>query len=168
MGNSDLGRPVAKPCVERPSSMGGFRREWESLLRLRNCTPEPSAGPKARDRVDLWRHLVASHHGHLRPWLADRVLERHALGRDRNRLRNDFRERAGQARIQCPHPFALRGGYKAYHSGGEPHRALWTLLEPRGGVPGNRPRLQNRADKRGIGLSAYLVRSIRASCADFR
>ena len=83
MGNSDLGRPVAKPCVDRPSSMGGFRHEWESLLRLRDCTPEPLAGPKVRDWVDLWRHLVASHHGHLRPWLADRVLERHAFGKQR-------------------------------------------------------------------------------------
>src|ERR1019366_3621726 len=31
--------------------------------------------------LDLWYHLVASHHGHLRPWLWEGVLEAHAVGK---------------------------------------------------------------------------------------
>ena len=80
-GNSDMSRPVAKPCVERPLSMRGFRHEWESLLEVRDCTPKSFDGLEGPERVDLWRHLVESHHGHLRPWLAERVSEAHALGK---------------------------------------------------------------------------------------
>lgn len=83
MGNSDMSRPVAKPCVERPLSMRGFRHEWESLLEVRDCTPKSFDGLEGPERVDLWRHLVVSHHGHLRPWLAERVLEAHALGKQK-------------------------------------------------------------------------------------
>jgi len=97
MGNRDLGRPVAKPCVEWPLSMKGFRHEWESLLRAGD--PGPLAGPDERDWLELWRHLVVSHHGHLRPWLAERVLEQHALGKQRqSSLRLESAERF--ARLQ--------------------------------------------------------------------
>ena len=76
MGNKDMANPVAKPVVEQPTSLAGFRHEWESLLRA--ClppVPESLSEADVRDWLDLWRHLVASHHGHLRPWLSDRALE---------------------------------------------------------------------------------------------
>lgn len=76
MGNTEMANPVAKPLVERPTSLAGFRHEWESLLRA--CppsVPDSLSEPDVQDWLDLWRHLVASHHGHLRPWLSDRALE---------------------------------------------------------------------------------------------
>jgi CRISPR-associated endonuclease/helicase Cas3 len=76
MGNKDMANPVAKPLVERPTSLGGFRHEWESLLRACSpSVPDSLSEPDQQDWLDLWSHLVASHHGHLRPWLSDRVLE---------------------------------------------------------------------------------------------
>ena len=102
MGNRDMAHPVAKPLVERPSSTGGFRHEWKSLMDIRRCSPglpEPSSEPETQLGSDLWHHLVASHHGHLRPWLADRVLEAHALGRQQqSALRLESAERF--ARLQ--------------------------------------------------------------------
>jgi len=83
MGNSDMSHPVAKSCVERPLSTKGFRHEWESLLRVRDDAPMSCEDLDEKDWADLWRHLVVSHHGHLRPWLAERVLEAHALGKQR-------------------------------------------------------------------------------------
>jgi CRISPR-associated helicase Cas3 len=83
MGNSDMSHPVAKPCVEIPLSMKGFRHEWESLVRVLDCAPNVFDSLEEQGWVDLWRHLVVSHHGHLRPWLAERVLEAHALGKQR-------------------------------------------------------------------------------------
>jgi CRISPR-associated helicase Cas3 len=74
MGNTDYAHPVAKPLIERPSSMGGFRHEWESLLKIRECsppTPDTLSRSDAEQWIDLWRHLVAAHHGHLRPWISD-------------------------------------------------------------------------------------------------
>ncbi|MCL5744922.1 MAG: type I-U CRISPR-associated helicase/endonuclease Cas3 [Acidobacteria bacterium] len=71
MGNPDCAHPVAKPLVERPASMGGFRHEWESLLKMRACLPAvPDSSGDPQDWLDLWRHLVVSHHGHLRPWIS--------------------------------------------------------------------------------------------------
>lgn len=75
MGNSDCSRPVAKPLIERPASMGGFRHEWESLLKMRSCSPalpDMLSDLDAQLWSDLWNHLVGSHHGHLRPWISDR------------------------------------------------------------------------------------------------
>lgn len=75
MGNPDCAHPVAKPLVEHPASMGGFRHEWESLLKMRTYSlaiPDSLAeSDDAWHWLDLWRHLVASHHGHLRPWISD-------------------------------------------------------------------------------------------------
>lgn len=78
MGNTDMTGPVAKPLLERPSALAGFRHEWESLLKMRDYTPSVPDSLSESDLqywMDLWRHLVVSHHGHLRPWLADRSLE---------------------------------------------------------------------------------------------
>jgi len=72
MGNLDCAHPVAKPLIERPASMGGFRHEWESLLKTRACSPAvPDSLGDPQQWLDLWRHLVASHHGHLRPWISN-------------------------------------------------------------------------------------------------
>jgi CRISPR-associated helicase Cas3 len=103
MGNTDLANPVAKPLIERPSSLGGFRHEWASLLDMRTCAPsipDSLPEPDVWHWLDLWRHLVASHHGHLRPWLADRVLPAHAFGKQQqSALRLESAERF--ARLQC-------------------------------------------------------------------
>lgn len=75
MGNSDCSRPVAKPLIEQPESMRGFRHEWESLLKMRSCSPalpDTLSDLDAQLWCDLWNHLVGSHHGHLRPWISDR------------------------------------------------------------------------------------------------
>ena len=72
MGNLDCAHPVAKPLTERPASMGGFRHEWESLLTMRARLPAvPDSLGDSQQWLDLWRHLVASHHGHLRPWISN-------------------------------------------------------------------------------------------------
>lgn len=85
MGNRVLATPVAKPMVAEPARMGGFRHEWESLLRVNDgYSPNlPPALPESEKQIwmDLWRHLIASHHGHLRPWLADRILEQHPFSK---------------------------------------------------------------------------------------
>jgi len=98
MGNRDLANPVAKPLIERPARMGGFRHEWESLLKVvGNCPPKapPSLSESEKQIwIDLWHHLIASHHGHLRPWIADRVLETHPFSKQRqSSLRNQSAER---------------------------------------------------------------------------
>ncbi|MDI3254077.1 MAG: type I-U CRISPR-associated helicase/endonuclease Cas3 [Bacillota bacterium] len=87
MGNRDLENPVAKPLVAQPARMGGFRHEWESLLRV-TSGQLPNLPPKLSDSekqiwIDLWRHLIASHHGHVRPWLADHILEKHPYSKQR-------------------------------------------------------------------------------------
>lgn len=87
MGNRDLKNPVAKPLVVQPARMGGFRHEWESLLKLTGGQ-QPNLEPALSDSekqiwIDLWRHLIASHHGHVRPWLADRILEKHPYSKQR-------------------------------------------------------------------------------------
>jgi hypothetical protein len=87
MGNRDPANPVAKPLVERPARMGGFRHEWESLLKVAGTCP-PKVPPSLSESekqiwIDLWHHLIASHHGHLRPWMADRVLETHPFSKQR-------------------------------------------------------------------------------------
>jgi CRISPR-associated endonuclease/helicase Cas3 len=74
MGNVDCARPVAKPLIKRPLSMGGFRHEWESLLKMRGFAanvPASLSESDAQEWTDLWLHLIASHHGHLRPWISD-------------------------------------------------------------------------------------------------
>jgi hypothetical protein len=74
MGNSDSSRPVAKPLIDNPPPMGGFRHEWESLLKIRDCppaAPDTLADSDVQLWTDLWLHLVPSHHGHLRPWISD-------------------------------------------------------------------------------------------------
>ncbi len=86
MGNRDLANPVAKPLVAKPARMGGFRHEWESLLKMpdeRQELPPALSDSEKRIWVDLWRHLIASHHGHVRPWLADRILEKHPYSKQR-------------------------------------------------------------------------------------
>ncbi|MBI3278434.1 MAG: type I-U CRISPR-associated helicase/endonuclease Cas3 [Acidobacteria bacterium] len=86
MGNRDVAHPVAKPVVEQPARMGGFRHEWESLLKASMSSPTPPQCLSEAEKqvwMDLWHHLIASHHGHLRPWLADRVLEAHAVRKQR-------------------------------------------------------------------------------------
>jgi CRISPR-associated endonuclease/helicase Cas3 len=54
--------------------MGGFRHEWESLLKMRGFAanvPASLSESDAQEWTDLWLHLIASHHGHLRPWISD-------------------------------------------------------------------------------------------------
>ncbi len=87
MGNRDLANPVAKPLVAQPARMGGFRHEWESLLKVTGGRL-PKLPPVLSDSeeqiwIDLWHHLIASHHGHVRPWLADRILEKHSYSKQR-------------------------------------------------------------------------------------
>lgn len=86
MGNRDLVKPVAKPLVEQPARMGGFRHEWESLLKVTERPPNlpPTVSDSEKQIwMDLWCHLIASHHGHLRPWLADHILEKHPFSMQR-------------------------------------------------------------------------------------
>ena len=99
MGNTDMANPVAKPLVERPTSLAGFRHEWESLLRTCSpSVPDSLSEPDVQDWLDLWRHLIASHHGHLRPWLSDRALEAtQTAGKQRqSALRVEAAERFGR------------------------------------------------------------------------
>jgi CRISPR-associated helicase Cas3 len=80
MGNPDLTYPVAKPLIDPPLATGGFRHEWKSLLDFLTRPPSfsgMSTESEAQMR-HLWSHLIASHHGYLRPWLAERVLEAHS------------------------------------------------------------------------------------------
>lgn len=107
MGNQDLNKPVAKPLVDKPSSTGGFRHEWQSLLEMFQMSPAIPRSLSEEDSkhwVDLWCHLVASHHGHLRPWLSERVLDVHALGkRQQSNLRLESAERfSGLQRVVGP------------------------------------------------------------------
>jgi CRISPR-associated endonuclease/helicase Cas3 len=86
MGNRDLANPVAKPMVPQPARMGGFRHEWESLLKVTERPPNlpPTVSDSEKQIwMDLWCHLIASHHGHLRPWLADQILEKHPFSMQR-------------------------------------------------------------------------------------
>lgn len=101
MGNPDCANPVAKPLVERPARLGGFRHEWESLLRMRTCSPgvpDPLSETDVQQWLDLWSHLVASHHGHLRPWLSDNGFAPEIGKRKQSTLRLDSAERF--ARLQ--------------------------------------------------------------------
>ena len=75
MGNDDLALPVAKPKVEQPASVGGFRHEWESHRRMTKQSPDIPAEWNETQRtlwLDLWHHLVVAHHGHFRPSMPDR------------------------------------------------------------------------------------------------
>lgn len=86
MGNRDLAKPVAKPLVEQPARTVGFRHEWESLLKVTERPPNlPPAVSDSEKQIwmDLWLHLIASHHGHLRPWLAEHILEKHPFPKQR-------------------------------------------------------------------------------------
>ncbi len=95
MGNPDCTNPVAKP-VKRPASTGGFRHEWESLLRMRTCSPdvpESLSESDAQHWFDLWPHLVAAHHGHLRPWLSDNGFAHEVGKQQQSALRLESAER---------------------------------------------------------------------------
>jgi CRISPR-associated endonuclease/helicase Cas3 len=62
------------PKLERNTPLRGFRHEWESLCRLGQTDPPPPATvPSAQHALwcELLRHLVAVHHGNLRPSLED-------------------------------------------------------------------------------------------------
>jgi CRISPR-associated helicase Cas3 len=101
MGNPDCASPVAKPLVERPASIGGFRHEWESFLRMQTCSPGVPDSLSESDTqhwFDLWRHLVASHHGHLRPWLSDNGFAREVGRQQQSALRLESAQRF--ARLQ--------------------------------------------------------------------
>lgn len=75
MGNSDLRRPVAKALMAQPASTDGYRHEWGSLLKAEGESPDLPAGWDDATRrlwLDLWRHLIAAHHGYFRPSMPDR------------------------------------------------------------------------------------------------
>jgi hypothetical protein len=62
------------PDLERNAPLHGFRHEWESLRRPDKANEPPPLVIGSDDHA-LWRdlllHLVAVHHGHLRPSLED-------------------------------------------------------------------------------------------------
>jgi CRISPR-associated helicase Cas3 len=74
-GQSELAK--LRPDLERNAPLHGFRHEWESLRRLDKAN-EPPPQVIAPENHTLWRdlllHLVAVHHGHLRPSLEDHGL----------------------------------------------------------------------------------------------
>ncbi len=103
-----FGRPkgdpeIAKlhPDLERPAPLNGFRHEWESLrvLVCKGATPPPEV---TEDTHGLWHdlllHLVGSHHGHLRPSIADDGLTPNMQPEKHNPLRLEAAERF--ARLQ--------------------------------------------------------------------
>ncbi len=102
MGNHDMANPVAKPVVDRPGAIRGYRHEWASLLEMHDQLPVLPEDCSETDRelwLDLWRHLVGSHHGNLRPWLSEKVLDAHPVGKQRQSvLRLESAERF--ARLQ--------------------------------------------------------------------
>jgi CRISPR-associated endonuclease/helicase Cas3 len=102
MGNPDMTAPVAKPLVDRPSPLKGYRHEWQSLLDIKGQLPPAVESYSEGSRqlwLDLWRHLIGSHHGNLRPWLPEKTLDEHPVGRQRqSALRLESAERF--ARLQ--------------------------------------------------------------------
>ena len=75
MGNPNPDNPIAKPLVEQPASTNGYRHEWGSLLEMDKLSPSlPDDWDEATRQLwlDLWRHLVAAHHGYFRPSMPDR------------------------------------------------------------------------------------------------
>lgn len=91
-------RDIAKlvPGLERPAPLKGFRHEWESLRKVvgEEITPPSDIPPELQA---LWRdlllHLVAVHHGHLRPSIADVGLTPGLEVEKQNSLRLEAAER---------------------------------------------------------------------------
>jgi CRISPR-associated helicase Cas3 len=103
MGNEDMKNPVAKSLLETPRRTGGFRHEWQSLIEIAQTLPT-SPNPPSEDDEDLWtmlwHHLIATHHGHLRPWLREGALKRHELAKNKQ----------SSVRLQCAERFARLQG----------------------------------------------------------
>ncbi len=60
-GNRDDSIRIAKPIIENPGKVGGYRHEWGSLWKIKDAPG-----------CDLVRHLVATHHGWFRPSMPDK------------------------------------------------------------------------------------------------
>ncbi len=85
------------PNLEKPGALHGFRHEWESLLRLLQNSSEFPKGASSESasefQQDLLRHLIGSHHGHLRPSITDAGLSPTTEVGKQNALRLDTAER---------------------------------------------------------------------------
>jgi CRISPR-associated helicase Cas3 len=97
-GGPEEGRAIAKlhPKLAKPSSLSGFRHEWESLRYLeRNdaSAPDSLSVESRRLWLDLLFHLTGSHHGHLRPSITNSGLTPDAEPIKHNALRLESAER---------------------------------------------------------------------------
>lgn len=91
------------PGLEKPASLHGFRHEWESLRKLtRNGVTPPKEIPEKEHSLwkDLLLHLVAVHHGHLRPSIIDAGLALEIEAGKQNPLRLEAAERFGRLQNQ--------------------------------------------------------------------
>jgi len=90
MGNRDKSICIAKPIVENPGKVGGYRHEWGSLWKIKDKTS-----------CDFLHHLIAAHHGWFRPSMPDKGFDFPPTASKQNptRLEAVFRYSDLQARL---------------------------------------------------------------------
>jgi len=94
---------IAKPVIENPVRVGGYRHEWGTLWRFQNNAtpifPGIDAAAEAFMR-DLYLHSIAAHHGYFRPSMPDRGFDSPPTAARQNTLRLDAIERSSRLQSQ--------------------------------------------------------------------
>jgi hypothetical protein len=74
-GGHDASVLVAKPIIEKPGRVGGYRHEWGTIWRIKDDSTPILSGSDATTEAllrDLYLHGIAAHHGYFRPSMPDR------------------------------------------------------------------------------------------------
>jgi hypothetical protein len=94
---------IAKPVIENPSRLGGYRHEWGTLWHLQKNVTTIIPGLMATTQEflrDLYLHIIAAHHGYFRPSLPDRGFASPPTTARQNPLRLDAIERSSRLQSQ--------------------------------------------------------------------
>ena len=95
------------PCLDgRISARMGIAPDDARMLTNRTSI---SLGD-AQQWLDLWRHLVASHHGHLRPWISNHGFSCEVGKQQQSVLRLESRERFSRCSVSSARGTGLPGG----------------------------------------------------------
>jgi hypothetical protein len=94
---------IAKPVIENPGRVGGYRHEWGTLWQIQSAAPPifPSLDTAAEAFLrDLYFHSIAAHHGYFRPSMPDRGFDSPPTAARQNPLRLDAIERSSRLQGQ--------------------------------------------------------------------